>query len=201
MDNENKEQLSESQGIFAELRSDVDHILRAENKGQEYVYPDPVVLNQRERRIAVRAIFALIEGVSHDMRQLLITSTTAMISENTRLALQELQIDVTPNGTLKLKPLKVSAVSMLRLTLNVFHTSRYQVDGTWLQESYFEKLTSSARVRDRLMHPKTVHALVVTDEEIRTIAKVFEWFGKVHVSVLLGVIATYRKIVAAGPST
>lgn len=164
--------------LFATLQSDIDHLLPyqpSETPGN-VCYPDPVRLAASERRSLVRSVFAFVEGNSYFLRGILLASYPDKLSPEIQLALSEQQIELTGSGLVRRKALRASMLDMLRLTIKTFGavlpSLTVQASG-----AEFESLVRSTKVRDRLMHPKSVSALTVTDAEIRDVMSAFSWFS------------------------
>ncbi|MGF6152217.1 hypothetical protein QFZ84_003206 [Pseudomonas fluorescens] len=190
MDVENQGQatlnIGEFAALFLTLQSDINQIYPFEEHADsnQARYPDPTYLLPGARRGLVRATFAFIEGNSYFLRQILLRSWGDKLPAATRLALAETQIEVNSQGNVKTKPLRSGATSMLRLTIETFISIFPNVLNVRCAGPSFESLTRSVRVRDRLMHPKSAAALMVTDQETRDIVEAFHWFSSVMVDII-----------------
>lgn len=172
--------------LFSTLQADINDIYPYSSHDEPGMvsYRDPVYLSQGQRRNLVRAVFAFIEGNAYFLRRSIVEDWGDRISGPTQLALKELQVEVTNSGLVRTKPSKVSALAMLRLTVASYATILPNLEQLKCVGPKFEALTRSIKVRDRLMHPKEVQALNVSDEEIRDIAIAFSWFSGVMLVIL-----------------
>lgn len=174
-----QEEMGEFAALYATLQADINQIYPYENGDVTGVvhYPDPICLSAGDRRSFVRSVFAFIEGNAYFLRLTLLKNFKDMLSPEVQLALAEQQIEVTGHGIVNKKPMRGTALNMLKLTVNSFKGALPGLHQVNLTGADFESLVRSVKVRDRLMHPKSAQALNVSDEEIRDVAHAFNWFG------------------------
>lgn len=172
----------ESCAIYLTLHSDVTALYPYETlNGSSIVrYPDPVYLAPSVRRGLVRAVFAFIEGCLYFQRQMLLGSWGERLSEPTRLALSELQIEVTGQGTVQTRLMRTGALNLIRLTIRSFAKAVPNAVEIKCEGAGFEALTRAIKVRDRLMHPKGIASLTVSDCEIHDAVDAFLWFDHIQ---------------------
>src|SRR5262245_19139556 len=95
---------------------------------------------------------------------------------------------VTDTGTVTERPARLPTLSNARFAFKVLAKvvdSPYQLDVTgkgWLT------LQHAMAIRDRLLHPKTLDDLTVTDRQIRDVLRAYKWFHE-QVVLLLGSLA------------
>ncbi|MDP9533866.1 hypothetical protein Q7L38_14925 [Pseudomonas protegens] len=174
-------EFGEFAALFWTLREDINQIYPSQpsENPKRVSYPSPVYLQPAQRRNLVRAVFAFTEGNAYFLRQMILRAGVGKLPTSTLFALSELQIDVTAGGIARTKTLRLSALSMLRLTVNSFAQLYTELEDLGCRGPGFEALVRSTGVRDRLMHPKSIHALTVTDTEISDLVTGFLWFEDV----------------------
>lgn len=172
--------------MYSTLREDVDAYWKPINdtSSERYLYSDPVALAQPARRAVVRAVFAFAEATTFLLRQLLLSSFEKMLSGDVVLALKEHQISLTSSGQVRKTPLRAGSLTYIRLTLNTYRQLFPQAGTPVCEGAAFEALAASVAVRDRLMHPKEVEGLAVSDDEIRGLLRGFCWLNDSMQSVL-----------------
>lgn len=153
-------------------------------------------LAQNQRRSLVRALFAFIEGTSYTLRQKVLSRNRTNLSPSVLLALDEKQLEVCGNGEVGLKTMKVSMMNLLKLTIKQFVISVPACGAIECRGVNFEGLVSSVKTRDRLMHPRSVADLCVTDEEINKAIYGAIWYEKAFVQMLTGLITMLEEEVA-----
>lgn len=163
--------------LYTVLHEDVYAIAGPSQPGERdgIYYPDPARLSQRDRRNLVRTVFAFIEATTFQLRVLLAKNWRDAMSDAQLLALRDLQVDVLPSGAVKTKALKCGLVPLIRLTVSAYSHVLPEAATVTCDGPGFDAVARSVRVRDRLMHPKTIDAVVVTDSEIREALTAFAW--------------------------
>lgn len=174
---EGKLKPGEANAIFLTLHADITDLYPyAQVPGSKTVrYPDPSYLAPGARRSLVRAVFAFIEGCMYFQRQMLLRSWGERLSEVNRMALSELQIEVTGQGEVQARVMRTGALNLIRLTVRSFEGAVPGRLGIRCEGAGFEALARSVKVRDRLMHPKGIASLAVSDVEINDVVNAFLW--------------------------
>jgi hypothetical protein len=124
----------------------------------------------------VRAVFAMIEGVSYVMKQAAKSFNTKIFSAAELAMLSEESYDLNEKGEAykvkkyqKLKGNIQFAFAMYAKSIGVIYTLN-------VQEKGWDSLMRSIKVRDRLMHPKKPGDLDVTDTEFKDVVAAHRWF-------------------------
>jgi hypothetical protein len=165
--------------IFDVLELDVDDIAGGvPGHGGTLRYPDPVRLDQTHRRMFVRSLFALIEGVSHAMKRSAVRHDHQRVlsAEEVMLARDE-SVEANDSGHAVVKSARIRFLPNVRLAFRLWakiggFDCTLDVAGIGWSD-----LKDSVKLRDRLMHPKGVQDLEVSDDEIRQAMRVHIWFN------------------------
>jgi hypothetical protein len=189
------ENFNELLAVHTELRKDIS--LAVPNIADDASVELLAQLNHlsiAERRAVIRAIFACIEASSFYMRKHIVLHNGNLLSREVSMALSEQQIDVSTSGGVDVKPLRASAISLLRLTVRVFGecyppVEEYGLQGSACVGREFECVIPALRVRDRITHPKRIADLAISNEELATAASAFRWFDKFVVNSIALVAA------------
>src|SRR5712692_8437492 len=173
------------------LHDDVEFCARELNKNDLPVW----------RRALVRALFAMVEGVIYRMQQIALNAShqpRVAFSPGELHLLLEKSFELDGNGNVVERQIRTSLKGSIRFAFGAFarvHVAEYELDVT--REDEWGAFLKSIKVRDRLMHPKTVDDLTDSNEEIKSIQITFDWFMKtlknVHEISLDGLEEDVRK--------
>lgn len=156
------------------LQGDVDYWVKQFNDGNQ---------SQLARRSFVRALFALIEGMTFSIKRLVLMFAAdgdgkltpdeiSLLSEHTA-ELDSAGAIIGKTAYLKFKP-------NLQFTFRKFSEitkSGFKLD---VSNDGWEKLARSLKIRDRLMHPKSALEVDVTDGELCATRAAADWFAKTY---------------------
>jgi hypothetical protein len=130
------------------------------------------------RRAYIRSVFALIEGVQHQTR--IATSNLGIllskVSLNELVVLDGNQLDVNDKGEVTPRPYYPVFLNNFKFTFRIFSKSLGSQFSLNLSGEGWQSLCRAVKVRDRLMHPKVILDLQVSDAEISDAKKAFDWF-------------------------
>ncbi|XSG76760.1 hypothetical protein ACP8Y2_07080 [Herpetosiphon llansteffanensis] len=158
------------------LKYDVDHCLKQINsKNTKLSFTETQFLY----RSFIRALFSWIEGVIYLMKNFTVEFDGAM---NEKIPSDEMYI-------LKEKDLKVdkdgkvfSDQRFIKLEYNILFSIKwysyvynidYSIDKGVKEWEIFKK---SISIRNRITHPKSIEDIIISDNDIKNIIKVKEWF-------------------------
>lgn len=164
------------QSIFDILYSDIDkclihNLLLAEQLSE--------VDKQFWRRAYVRSLFAFIEGVVYNMKQVALENwenTGVGLTNGEIVILQEKSFDIDDAGALRQIDVRLSIRRNIKFAFAILAKSRdkqYRLDVSNAKWDAFLKIL---KVRDRLMHPKQDEDLLITDIEFDLATKAQGWF-------------------------
>lgn len=133
---------------------------------------------QYRRRTYVRTVFAAIEGYVHFLKQ----STLSTLDDDREhfssveiALLEELRYEVNQNGEVKVQAATIPTINNLRFALSAFTRTSPGFD-LQLRDDNWDILREAARtVRNRLVHPKKLDDLNVSDYDLELVDKAFSW--------------------------
>jgi hypothetical protein len=138
--------------------------------------------SQTHRRAYVRAVFAFIEGVLHRTKVTTVHLGVLLgtISIHELVVLEGSQLDVNDKGQVTSKPLYPNFLNNVRLVFRTFSKSIGSTFSLNVGGQGWQNLREAVTVRDRLMHPKEITELQVSDAEVEATKQAFEWFLLSH---------------------
>jgi len=129
------------------------------------------------RRALVRATFSGIEGLLWSLKQHVFAHAHdfAKLTIHEQAALLEETYSVDLNGQVKPQPRFLPTAASIRLTVRAAQkvSNSYKLDFT---HRGWQRLQNAIDVRHRIVHPKDLAALTVTDMEIADCIGGFHWF-------------------------
>lgn len=134
--------------------------------------------SQIYRRAYVRSVFAFIEGVMHSTRAA--TSHLGMLFG--KLTLQEmivldgLVLEIGDKGEIKTRTHYPDFKNNLKFTYRTFGRSVGSSFTLNLSGKGWQSLVASVSVRNRLMHPKEIADLFISDQEVKAAKFAFDWY-------------------------
>jgi hypothetical protein len=148
-------------------------------QGLELQERDPE--NQYLRRCFVRSFFAYLEGSNHQMKHL-----TLLFHEKLRVdfsvaevaMLREEGYEVDHQGRATTKRRSPDILANLKLTIKSFaRLCQLPVpEDFFSNEEGFDQVQAAVRIRNGLMHPKTIEDLVVDDAKWQTVLDARFWY-------------------------
>lgn len=133
--------------------------------------------NPVNRRNLVRATFSAVEGLLWRLKQEVFAHSVGRtaLSIHEQAALLEESFAVDPNGQVKSQPRFFPTATSIRLTVRAAQriSPAYAIDFSHVG---WQRLQLAINVRHRIIHPKDLASLTVTDEEIANCIGGFNWF-------------------------
>lgn len=132
----------------------------------------------------------MIEGIVHAMKQAALAITSNPLNGNVfslseRMLLAEETYDLHDDGKVSCKRAKIPISKNIKFAFKAFSKANlinYELPVK--DDTGWESFQKSLKVRDRLMHPKTIDDLAVSDDELKTALMTFDWFDKAQKDVL-----------------
>ncbi len=158
-------------------------------------------LSSKQKRDAVRSIFAIIEGLTYCLKQAALEFNTQLdkkLSIYEQMAINEEIARIDDSGNIKISTEFSSITSNVRFAFNVFEkvtNSEFKLKVDTADWAAFKK---SIPVRHRITHPKRTSDLEITEFEISSLIKVCLWFyqsicGALFLSIRALLIRKYAK--------
>jgi hypothetical protein len=135
------------------------------------------------RRELIRAAFAAIEGLHWQLKRDVLAHSRGKLSPHEYAAMIEQTYSVDDRGNVNVSPRFLPLATAVRLVVNVVKRSRpnYQLD---FNHVGWANLKAAVEVRNRLVHPKTLEDLNVSDAEIGKAMSAFTWVLALVIEVL-----------------
>lgn len=168
---------TEFKGVHEELRDEIGRLARVESGPQGGTeYPDPASLNKIDRRLLARSVFAFIDAMAYQLKQDGLNYPVGnRLSSAERTLCAEESYELSQNGEIEPRPARLRFLPNLRFAFRVVAKAAEIDFSLDVSGSGWDAVRDGVRVRDRLMHPKRVDDLIVTDDEIRTCLWAFIW--------------------------
>jgi hypothetical protein len=158
--------------LVNELKEDVD---RSIDEMEEY---DD---DQFSRRTYVRAVFAMIEGAVFALKQEVLEESRIRkiaLSPEEIAVLSERSYSLTGSGKAHVGVYYPSLEANIKFAFPIFARvfgETLEFDPPLSEDSGWHSLCKAKKVRDRLMHPKSVEQLEVNDSELNDVKDAAEW--------------------------
>ena len=145
-------------------------------------------LHQPARRSWIRTLCSQVEAWMYSMKQMIATFSVlpfVAVQPADAFLLREEVPEVNEKGDIVIRgdrflPWERNFKYVAKVTARAFGSS-YQLP---LDESGWEALRETFRIRNRLVHPKKREDLTVTDDELRIANDAHTWFQRVSLAVL-----------------
>ena len=131
------------------------------------------------RRAYVRSVFAFIEGITYSLKLLAFEDKDEPhvdFSPAELAFLLEEDFDLNDKGEVVSVPAKISFAKNIRFAFRAIARANSVAFELKVSDAGWEALKKAAKVRDRLMHPKTINDLVITNDDIELVLKGSGWF-------------------------
>lgn len=130
----------------------------------------------RRRRSYVRAAFAYVEGLVFALKQATVATDPERFTQLEREALSEAPRGRVSGGRIREEPYKISLPDNVQFALAMFARLTGQPPAI-IYGPGWEAFRLSIKVRDRLMHPRRVAEIDVTDAELVQLGAGIDWFA------------------------
>lgn len=141
--------------------------------------------NQTYRRELVRTVFSAIEGLHWKLKRdvFLHAQVVADLTPHEEAALLEETYSVDDRGNVRAQPKFMPLLSAIRLVISIVKRYRpaYEVD---FNHVGWTNLCRAVELRNRIVHPKTLEDLSVSDKEIEQSLSAFYWLLALCIEVL-----------------
>jgi hypothetical protein len=171
--------------LSKECRDEIIWIFQVAPHNVSVKRPDPAVLDQKARRILIRSIFAFIEAVSFAIKSEALRQEEKILltREEVNIAREE-SFELDDQGQIRKTKAKLRTLPNLRFAFRLYSKLggyEYELD---CKCQGWQQLTESLKVRDRLMHPKSLKDLTISASEIRSAFSAHDWFEGQVISLI-----------------
>lgn len=166
--NEDDDGLNDLERLYKDLGAEVLYCIR-QVKNEDQIY----------RRAAVRSIFAMVEGMIFSIKQVTLGAASTRnipLSAHQISLLREEAPELTENGEISLKASRLTFKRNFQFAFRTFSEVHGIGESLDLSGEGWRKLSTSIKVRDRLMHPKKHSDIQISNEEVTCAVDGFEWF-------------------------
>jgi hypothetical protein len=136
----------------------------------------------------VRAAFAHIEGTVYCMKQYALAhdeaSRGAIFSDGERVILREENYYLTEQGALKPRRADVPFLANFRFAYDAVVKALGKSYTLPVGQKGWQDLQESQGIRNRLTHPKVPRDLEVTDAQLKTVRRGYDWFLATRLSAV-----------------
>jgi len=158
----------ELQATWAVLNADIDEAV-AYGRAQNTPYA---------QRALFRAFFALVEGLSFQLRQITVASLDGipLLSEEELFLLKERVHRIDESGRPKSADLYLQFPQSLLFSIGTYvknHGAQFSVETSG---NGWQAFKISCAVRNRLMHPKSSDSLAPTNDELQALTEASRWW-------------------------
>ncbi len=164
------------QSIFDTLYNDIDKCLVHTLLLAEHISDDD---KQFWRRVYIRSLFAFIEGVVYNMKQVALEALEdckANLTNGEEAILQEKNYNLDDTGAIKPIDTRLSIRRNIKFAFTILAKSSGQYYSLDIGDARWDAFLKTLKARDRLMHPKQENDLVITDAEFALASKTQNWF-------------------------
>ena len=180
--------VDELKRVYALLKSDLD-------VAQGVTVQEPSDFN---KRTFVRTCAALVEGLSYQLRQVTLATLkeTKYLSEGESAVLRETKYQLSEKGEIRERNDFQATLPMLLFSLRVYAKNHGATFSPNTGDNGWNCLRKAFTLRDRLMHPKSLDDLNISDEEGAEFTAGIQWWDSCVMSLLEACDAADKRILA-----
>lgn len=165
--------------------SDEIYFLAAHDPGARKRFTVPSTLDQVRRRMFVRSVFAYVEGMAYAQKWIGYGLNEDAFDTDERLLIAEANYRLRDGGKVEKGNDRTATAEAVRFSFAVLYKG---LGKDWDKEPFrnhegWKDLDEAIVLRNRLANPRKSSALVVSDDELSLVAKVFDWYGR-HIAEL-----------------
>jgi hypothetical protein len=183
------ESSDELRAIDHELRSEIRLITSPASSETDEELPDPVTVPNPRRRLAIRSIASYIEAIANALKGAALSSwSNDSLSPAERALANDETYSLKENGAAQTAVAKTKTTANLLFAFRIYAKANHAIFAPDTSGAGWRDLRNFIQVRDRLTHPKRMSELSVTDEEIRTAFRAFQWFEEQFIELLMSAV-------------
>jgi hypothetical protein len=174
--------------VYTILRADLDAAGRGATENPSAFH----------KRTLVRTCAALVEGLSYQLRRVTLASlqSTSHLTPGELAILRETTYRLSDKGTVEERDNFQQTLAMLLFSLRVYAKNHGAVFVPDTSDNGWSCLRKAMALRDRLMHPKSVADLTVSDEEGADFAAGIKWWDDAVADLLAACDAADKEFLA-----
>lgn len=162
------EAVSQLKNVWAILSSDLDAAIQYGRKDN----------TPYAQRTMVRTWFALVEGLSYQLRQVTLATLqgTDFLSTLEIALLKEERHSINDKGYLKTSEQFLPFPQSLLFSIRAYiknHGAKFEAD---TQHPGWSAMLRAAKVRNHITHPKSVTALELSEEDLKAVVEAAKWW-------------------------
>jgi hypothetical protein len=182
-------------GLFLEMACEIDYVAKPyKDARQRTVYPIESY-TPTDKRLIVRSIFAFIEGVIFQLKQLALMAVAekpGLLKPEEIAVAREEDYELDDSGKITMTKAKLRFRANFRFAFGLIIKAN-NVDPKYMPDfgsHEWEILCKAIAIRDRITHPKTKSDLVISENEIRDTLRAYDW---VYSQVFLVTIRVFQQ--------
>lgn len=152
------------------------------------------------RRDLVRSTSSAVEGLLWQLKELIARDAWrfSQMSPHERAALAEESYSVDERGVVRVQPRFLPTATSIRLVVNIVQKYRpeYSLDFSHVG---WQCLKDAIEARNRIMHPKALKDLDVSDEDIASCDRGFAWFLAFVIEVMEEHVGHWKSLAPEAP--
>lgn len=145
-----------------------------------------------DRRALVRSVFAFVESMLFALKQEALHHSSIFSPAELAL-LREESYELGDDGEAWIRPARLTLKRNLKFTFIAFAKAWRTRSRLDLSDAGWQNFQSALKVRDRLMHPKRIADLDVSDDEVRMVNHASVWFIGTYAVALAGALGEWWK--------
>lgn len=145
---------------------------------------------QYSRRVYVRTLFAMIEGVTYSVKQALFVIAhnfdgSGRIKVGEMVILKGSSFDLNDKGEVQEKEKYFRIKDNLKFTVNsINHVLGSRID-LGADTKDWSNFVNAVKIRNRITHPKELADLNISDEDLACIDSVNSWFNNIVAAIMV----------------
>jgi hypothetical protein len=150
---------------------------------------------QYNRRVMVRALFAMIEGTIFFLKQTALATSTIkkdVLTTGELILLQDQTAEINTKGEAKLKTKYIRLQDNLKFTSLILGKLYGITIELRIDRKDWKNFSEAIAIRHRITHPKSTEDFLINDTNLQTIREVSSWFCDLTVHAVMGI---HREIV------
>jgi hypothetical protein len=136
------------------------------------------IMPQSKRRLFIRSLLSLVEADTWKRKQIcvhLFRLGRLQLTEHELALLNDEQCDLDKQGNVTVRRKQLRSADNYRFAINIFVRATGIEYKFPVQHAGWQSLLETIAFRNRITHPKSVKEIHITDKELRTVFRAFEF--------------------------